>query len=66
MDITHRLRVTSGPSGLHFECEDGCGRRMAVDRTSGRLTVLAKGDQLVQHYGSSGGVDLHPTGLQND
>jgi hypothetical protein len=55
---THRLRVTSIPSGLLFECEAGCGRRMGVDRRTGALIVIDKGDQFAQHSGSIGEVDL--------
>ena len=58
MAITHRLLVTSTPSGLLFECEAGCGRRMAVDRRSGALIVIDKGDQFAMHAGSIGEVDL--------
>ena len=55
---THRLHVTSTLSGLLFECEAGCGRRMAVDRRTGALTVIDKGDQFATHAGSIGEVDL--------
>ena len=54
----HRLHVTSTPSGLLFECETGCGRRMAVDRWTGALTVIDRGDQFATHSGSVGDVDL--------
>jgi hypothetical protein len=60
MDTTHRLHVTPSPGGLLFECADGCGRRLAVDRSTGGLTVIDKGDQYAQHAGSSGGIDLLP------
>ena len=58
MDITHRLEVTSSSSGLLYECADGCGRRLVVDRSSGALTVIDKGDQFALHSGSLGGVGL--------
>jgi hypothetical protein len=60
MDITHRLQVTSSPAGLLFECADGCGRRLAVDRWSGGLTVIDKGDQFARHAGANGEVALGP------
>ena len=58
MDITHRLQVTSSPAGLLFECADGCGRRLVVDRRIGGLTVIDKGDQFARHAGSHGEVEL--------
>ena len=60
---THRLHVTSTPSGLLFECEAGCGRRMAVDRRTGALTVIDKGDQFARHTGSIGDIDMRPVGI---
>jgi hypothetical protein len=65
VDTTHRLRLATSPAGLLFECEEGCGRRLAVDRASGKLTVLDRGDQMVEHYGSSEGVELHPSSIRN-
>ena len=60
MDITHRLQVTSSPAGLLFECADGCGRRLAVDRWSGALTVIDKGDQFARHSGTNGEITMSP------
>jgi hypothetical protein len=60
MDITHRFEVSSHPGGLLFECAEGCGRRLVVDRGSGALTVIDRGDQLARHSGASGGVYLWP------
>jgi hypothetical protein len=65
MDITHRLEVSSHPGGLLYECTDGCGRRLVVDRTSGVLTVIDKGDQWAMHSGSIGGVQLSVTGCES-
>jgi hypothetical protein len=58
MHDMHRLVGSSHPSGLLFECEEECGRRLVVDRTSGALTVLDRGDELALHRGSMGGVEL--------
>jgi hypothetical protein len=58
MNDMHRLVGSSHPGGLLFECEDGCGRRLIVDRTSGQLTVLDRGDQMALHRGSMGGAYL--------
>ncbi|HET9901429.1 MAG TPA: hypothetical protein VFR46_10235 [Actinomycetes bacterium] len=41
-----------------FECEDGCGRRLVVDRTSGELTIIDRGDPTALHRGGIGGVEL--------
>jgi hypothetical protein len=43
---------------LLFECDEGCGRQLVVDRTTGALTVLGRGDPLALHRGSTGEVDL--------
>jgi hypothetical protein len=64
MDITHRLEVTSSASGLLYECADGCGRRLAVDRWSGGLTVIDRGDQFAGHSGSIGEVQLSASGVE--
>jgi hypothetical protein len=58
MNDMHRLVGSSHPGGLLFECEDGCGRRLIVDRTSSQLTVLDRGDQMALHRGSMGGAYL--------
>jgi hypothetical protein len=55
--IRHRLQVTASPNGLLYECDDGCGRRMAVDRSTGALTVIDAGDPHALHAGSIGGVE---------
>ena len=64
MDIWHRLQVTPSPAGLLFECVDGCGRRLAVDRRSGGLTVIDKGDQFASHSGAHGEVALGPASIE--
>ena len=58
MDGVHRLSGSSHPGGLLFECDEGCGRQLVVDRTTGALTVLGRGDPLALHRGSTGEVDL--------
>jgi hypothetical protein len=60
MDTTHRLQVTSSPAGLLFECAHGCGRRVVVDRRSGGLTVIDKGDQFARHAGANGEIKMWP------
>jgi len=54
----HELRCTPSPGGLVFECVEGCGRRLVVDRVRGELTVIDRGDPLALHRGSVGGVEL--------
>lgn len=58
MNDVHRLVGSSHSGGLLFECEEECGRRLIVDRTSGELTILDRGDQLALHRGAMGGVEL--------
>ncbi len=58
MNDIHRLTGSSQPGGLLFECEEGCGRRLVVDRASGELTVIDRGDQMALHRGSMGGAEL--------
>ena len=58
MADVHQLHVTTGPAGLLFECdEDGCGRRLVIDR-DGAYTVIDRGDPAARHSGSVGGVRL--------
>jgi hypothetical protein len=56
----HELQHTSEVGGLLFECMDGCGRRLAVDRVGGRLIVIDRGDPYALHRGSVGGVEIDP------
>lgn len=58
MNDVHLLVGSSHPGGLLFECEDGCGRRLVVDRVSGALTVIDRGDLLALHRGSMGDVAM--------
>ena len=57
MDIYHDLLCTPSPAGLAFECEQGCGRLLVVDRAS-RLTVLGRGDPYALHRGGTPDIDL--------
>ena len=57
MDIYHDLLCTPSPAGLAFECEQGCGRLLVVDR-AGRLTVLGHGDPYALHRGGTPDIDL--------
>ena len=52
MATTHELSCEASPAGLLFECLDGCGRRLVVERTTGKLTVIDHGDQFARHRGS--------------
>ncbi len=58
MDGYHELHCTSSPAGLVFECGEGCGRLLVVDRASGGLTMLGRGDPYALHRGSIGDVEL--------
>jgi hypothetical protein len=58
----HQLRLTASPGGLLFECEQGCGRRLVVDR-DGALTVIDRGEPSALHRGASDDVDLATPGV---
>jgi hypothetical protein len=60
MTNLHRLGCTISPAGLLFECEDGCGRRIVIDRNRGDMVVIDHGDRSALHQGSVGGVSLAP------
>jgi hypothetical protein len=57
VDTYHDLFCTPSPAGLAFECEQGCGRLLVVDR-AGRLTVLGHGDPYALHRGGTPDIDL--------
>jgi hypothetical protein len=54
----HELHLTTSPAGLLFECVEGCGRRLVVDRVSGGLTIIDRGDPLATHRGSHSDLSL--------
>lgn len=54
----HELSCTSSPAGLAFECEQGCGRLIVIERVTGQMTVLGRGDPVALHRGSIGDVQL--------
>jgi hypothetical protein len=58
MTVFHGLRSTSSPAGVAFECDEGCGRLLVVDRRTGRLTILGRGDPAALHRGSTGDVEM--------
>ena len=66
MATVHRLNGTVSPGGLLFTCdEDGCGRRLVIDRERGEMVVIDRGDPYALHEGSIGGVvmtrpEIHP------
>ncbi len=60
MTNLHRLGCTTSPAGLLFECVDGCGRRLVIDRRRGEMVVIDHGDREALHQGSVGGVELAP------
>ncbi len=57
MAAYHQLRLSASTGGVLFECEDGCGRRLVVDR-GGSLTVIDRGDPYALHRGAADGVEL--------
>ena len=58
MDTYHDLSCTPSPAGLAFECEQGCGRLLVVDRATGAMTVLGHGDLYALHRGGTPDIEL--------
>jgi hypothetical protein len=58
VDTYHDLLCTPSPAGLTFECEQGCGRLLVVDRDSGSMTVLGHGDPYALHRGGTPDIEL--------
>jgi hypothetical protein len=54
----HELSLTTSPAGLVFECVDGCSRRMVVERQTGGLTIIDRGDPFAQHRGSHSDLSM--------
>jgi hypothetical protein len=54
----HELSCTPYPAGLVFECLDGCGRRLVVERETRALTIIDRGDQFARHRGAHSDLDL--------
>jgi hypothetical protein len=57
----HQLSCTISAGGLLFTCDDDCGRRLVVDRESGAMVVIDRGDPYALHQGFVGGVEMSPT-----
>jgi hypothetical protein len=58
VETYHDLRCTPSPAGLAFECEQGCGRLLVVDRGTGAMSVLGRGDPYALHRGGTPDVEL--------
>jgi hypothetical protein len=59
MSDLHRLEGTTSPGGFVFECvEDGCGRRLVIDRDRGEMVIIDRGDPYALHRGSVGGAEF--------
>jgi hypothetical protein len=54
----HELHLTTSPAGLLFECAEGCGRRLVVDRGTGALTIIDRGDPYAAHRGAHSDLAL--------
>jgi hypothetical protein len=46
-------------NGLLYQCRQGCGRQLLVNRSNGGLTVLYRGDPWAMHTGAIGGIELN-------
>ncbi len=60
MGATHELLVdTDDGTSVVFVCpEDGCGRRVVIDRKRGNYTVIDRGDFFATHSGSVGPITV--------
>ncbi|MDT4979996.1 MAG: hypothetical protein QOG07_1875 [Pseudonocardiales bacterium] len=58
MSQFHELSLSTGPAGLVFACVDGCSRRMVVERRTGVLTIIDRGDPYAQHRGSHSDLSM--------
>jgi hypothetical protein len=58
MSEFHELSLTTSRAGLVFECRDGCSRRMVVERQTGALTIIDRGDPFAQHRGSHSDLSM--------
>jgi hypothetical protein len=58
VDTYHGQLCTPSPAGLAFECEQGCGRLLVVDRGTGAMTVLGRGDPYALHRGGTPDIEL--------
>lgn len=60
----HQLSCTISPGGLLFTCEqEGCGRRLVIDRDRGEMVVIDHGDRSALHRGFAGGVAMSAPGV---
>lgn len=60
MDQHHMNVESSTGDEVLLGCpEEGCGRRVVVQR-GGRIVVLARGDFFALHSGGSGNVEILP------
>jgi hypothetical protein len=62
MTDLHRLRITTTAGGFLFECAEGCGRRLVVDR-AGVLSVIDRGDAFALHRGGTADLELAVPGV---
>ena len=58
MVTVHQMSCSATAQTLLFECADGCGRCMSVDRVTGRMVVIHPGDVVAVHRGAAPVIDL--------
>ena len=56
MTTYHHLSGEVSTAGFVFTCDEGCGRRLVVNRNDGEMVVIDRGDPFALHRGSVGGV----------
>jgi hypothetical protein len=54
----HEMSCTPYPAGMVFECLEGCGRRLVVERETRKLTIIDRGDQFARHRGSHSDLEM--------
>lgn len=52
----HRMTMTPQPDGTYLCHCQTCGRRLVLDMTTGKRTVITEGDPLTMHSGGAGGL----------
>jgi hypothetical protein len=49
----HQLSCEVSPAGFVFTCDDGCGRRLVINRADAGMVVIDRGDPFALHRGRS-------------
>jgi hypothetical protein len=58
------MAMAPGRDALLFQCRQHCGRQLLVDRNTGGLVIVDRGDPWVPHTYASGGIELQVDPVQ--